>query len=391
MDGSLAWQLVIMAPSKILFVVNTLRVGGFERDVATLCQHIDLNRFQPEVWVLIGGGEYEAQVHASGVKLRNLGRKWARSPLFAWKAAREFSRCDADVIHAFLPSIASYMALARMWFGVRQPMVLSIGQSHASRRDGWMFRWCSRKFDWLVANSRSAEELGRSLGFSPERISVIPNGHEIDRYAGNVDRDTIRARVGVQPHEPMLLCVGRLVDTKRVSDAVAALDLLGDSSRAKLVIVGDGPERGALNNEVNRRGLQKKVVFTGQRTDVPELLRAADVFVFPSETEGLPNSLIEACLAGLPVVACDVPGVADVVKDGETAILVPPRHQTELAAAVRRVLTEPVVASRLAAAAQSLARNRYSIDQTLHGLYDVYDRLLNSQEHPKVGQVAAVD
>jgi glycosyltransferase involved in cell wall biosynthesis len=377
-----------MPPAKILFVVNTLRVGGFERDVAALCQHIDLDRFQPEVWVLSGGGEFEDQVQASGVKLRNLGRRWARSPLFAWKAAREISRCDADVIHAFLPAIATYAAMARTLFGVRQPMVLSIGQSYTGPGERWKFHWCSRTFDWVVANSRSAEELGRSLGFSPDCISVIPNGHEIERYCESVDRIAIRATVGVQPDERMLLCVGRLVDTKRVIDAVAAIDLLNDSVKAKLVIVGDGPERAALENEVQKRALQQKVILAGQRADVADLLLAADVFLFPSETEGLPNALIEACLAGLPVVACDVPGVADVVKDGETAILVPRRRPADLAAAVRRLLTNPAEAGQLAAAAQKRARESYSIEQSLSALYDVYERLLGRGRKPPMSCAA---
>jgi glycosyltransferase involved in cell wall biosynthesis len=118
------------------------------------------------------------------------------------------------------------------------------------------------------------------------------------------------------------------------------------------------------------------VEFAGQRSDVADLLRAADVFVFPSETEGLPNALIEACLAGLPVVACDVPGVADVVKSGETAILVPPRCPADLAAAVRRLLSSPAEARRLAATARRHAQQSYSIEQSLLALYDVYDRLL---------------
>jgi glycosyltransferase involved in cell wall biosynthesis len=367
-----------MALPKILFVVNSLRVGGFERDVATLCKHIDTNRFRPEVWTLLDGGEYEDQVLRSGVRLRNLGRRWARSPWFAWKAAREISRSDADLIHAFLPTIATYAALARRCFGVRQPMVLSIGQSSTGRSDRWMFRWCSGAFDWLIANSRSAAELGTSLGFAPGRISVIPNGHEVGPGQRVIDRDWIRASLGVGKQDKMLLCVGRLINTKRVCDAVAAVGLLGAPANVKLVIVGEGPERPALEEQVRKLGLSGSVILAGQRNDVPDLLAAADVFVFPSETEGLPNALIEACLAGLPIVACSVGGVVDVVQDGQTALLVPPRRPHELAGAVHRILTDPVKAGGLAVAAQAQARKTYSIEQSLSALYDVYDQLLGS-------------
>ncbi|MEX2140402.1 MAG: glycosyltransferase [Pirellulales bacterium] len=379
-----------MAPSKILFVVNSLCVGGFERDVATLCEHVDMNRFRPEVWILHGGGQFEEQVLRSGVRLRNLGRKWARSPLFAWKAAREISRTDADIIHAFLPTIATYAAFARTWFGVRQPMVLSMGQSCAGRSERWMFRWCSRTFDWLIANSRSAAELGKSLRFAEDRISVIPNGHQVERYQHRTDRERVRAALGLAADERMLLCVGRLTDTKRVCDAVAALDLLASSEAVKLVIVGDGPERGALEADAARRGLQGNVIFAGTRNDVPELLQAADIFIFPSETEGLPNALIEACLAGLPIVACQVAGVVDVVSDSETALLVAPRCPAELAAAVRRLLSNPNEADCLAKSAQARASSSYSIEQTLDSLYDVYERLLGLRDCQGTDRMAPV-
>jgi glycosyltransferase involved in cell wall biosynthesis len=368
-----------MAPPKVLFVVNSLRMGGFERDVAMLCEHVDTSRFQLEVWTLLDGGKFEGQVLRSGVRLRNLGRRWARSPLFAWKAAREISRSDADLIHAFLPTIATYGAFARMCFGVRQPMVLSIGQSSAGRSDRWMFRWCSCTFDWLIANSRSAAELGRSLGFAPGRISVIPNGHEVSPGQNVVHRERIRASLGVGTHERMLLCVARLTNTKRVCDAVTAAGLLGAGANVKLVIAGEGPERPALEEQVVKLGLSGNVVFAGQRNDVPDLLAAADIFVFPSETEGLPNALIEACLAGLPIVACNVGGVVDVVQDEQTAILVLPRRPDELAAAVRRMLSNPVEAGRLGAAAQAQAGNRYDIQHSISALYDVYDQLLGSR------------
>ncbi len=379
-----------MALHKLLFLVNTLRVGGFERDVAALCDSIDRDRFQPEIWVLHGGGEFEQQVVQSGIRVRDLGRKWARSPLFAWKTARDISRCDADLIHAFLPTVATYAALARTWIGVRQPMVLSIGQSTTLGIDRWMFHWCSRTFDWLVANSRSAADLGKKLGFAEEHISVIPNGHRVERYERVIDRDRVRASVGVSENDKLLLCVGRLTDTKRVCDAVAAVDILRKSEPVKLVIVGDGPERGALEAEVASRGLQETVVFAGMRSDVPDLLKAADLFVFPSETEGLPNALIEASLTGLPIVACRVEGVVDVVTDGESALLVAPRRPADLAAAVTRLLTSRVQADRLSTAARMHARSNYSIEQALDSLYDVYDRLLGSQGRRESGHPASV-
>ncbi len=375
-----------MPPAKVLFLVNTLRVGGFERDVATLCEHIDRNRFLPEVWILHGGGQFEERVLQAGIRVRNLERGWSRNPLFAWKTARRISQTDADLVHAFLPSIATYGAIARSLFGVRPPMILSLGQSYTQRGQRWMFRWCSRTFDWLVANSASAEALGRSLGFDSSRISIIPNGHPVNAPRQTIDRQAVRAALGVRANDRMLLCVGRLIDTKRVCDLVEAVGMLGGQTSIKLVIVGEGPERGALAAQVSRLGLSEKISFAGHRNDVASLLEAADLFVFPSETEGLPNALIEACLAGLPIVACDVAGVRDVVRHEETALLAPPRDPASFAAAIGRLLETPTEAARLAAAAHDRATKTYTVERSLTALYDVYDRLLGTPKRPPFGE-----
>ncbi len=122
--------------------------------------------------------------------------------------------------------------------------------------------------------------------------------------------------------------------------------------------------------------MHDRVILTGRRSDIPELLRSADLFVFPSESEGLPNSIIEACLARLPIVACDVPGVTDVVENGRHAVLVPPRAPTELAAAIQRLLDDPSESARLATTAYEMAIDRFSIAGFMERIHRVYDDLL---------------
>ncbi len=377
-------------PAKVLFLVNSLRIGGTERNVALFCRRIDRSRFEPEVWLLKPDGAYEAAVKESGIRIRTFSRRWSRSPWFALKMALEISRTDAKLIHAFLPTIAAYAAIARRWYGVRQPMVLSVGQSFAGRTERWLLRLCSRTFDWLIANSPSAAALAQTLGFSVDRMSLIPNGHEVEASRRSIDRTRARETVGVGTQERMLLYVGRLTVTKRFCDAIAATAELAEGHPVKMGIVGDGPERGALEADVSRRCLTGKVNFVGQRHDVLDLLSAADYFVFPSETEGLPNALIEACLARLPIVACRVGGVTDVVQHGQTALLVPPRCPAELAAAVRQLMCDPAEADRLATSAWTSARSKFGIEQSLDALYDVYDRLLDRAQPGRANPVKAV-
>jgi glycosyltransferase involved in cell wall biosynthesis len=140
--------------------------------------------------------------------------------------------------------------------------------------------------------------------------------------------------------------------------------------------VGDGPKRAALETQAHSLDVGNAVTFAGNRSDVIDLLRSADLFLFPSESEGLSNAVIEACLARLPIVACSISGVADIVRDGEEALLVPPRSPMRLVAAVETCLWKAVLAEKLAGAAQRCALDNYGLEHFLTRLYDAYDNAL---------------
>ena len=146
---------------KLLLLVNTLRVGGTERNVAELCRSIDRSRFRPEVWVLKGGGEYEQSVRESGVTVHNLNRQWAHDPVFALRTARSIAKADVDIVHAFLPTMAAYVGLGRAIAGLRQPTVLSWGQSCLQPFPKLVMRTVFRCFDEVVVNSPSARTFTR--------------------------------------------------------------------------------------------------------------------------------------------------------------------------------------------------------------------------------------
>jgi len=370
-----------MPARKVLFLVNTLRTGGTERNVASICQHIDRNRFEPEVWVLHPGGEWEPKVRAAGVRIRNLNRGWARSPWFAIRAARAIAQTDADLVHVFLSTIGFYAGLARSAFGLRKPLVISAGMSHTTGVERRLFRWFSRCYDRAIANSSSGQQMLSELGFERSRVAIVPNGHDSQRYLNALDRETIRREFPVERNEKLLICVGRLIESKRVCDAVAALSLIrAHGHAAKLLVVGDGPERPALEAQARSLGLEDAVFFAGNRSHVIDLLRCSDLFLFPSETEGLSNAIIEACLARLPIVACAVPGVVDVVHDGDQALLVAPRRPDDLAKAVNFCLEHSADAARLAEAGHQHALDHFSMEASLSRLYNIYDEMLGESD-----------
>lgn len=185
----------------------------------------------------------------------------------------------------------------------------------------------------------SAEALQRLYRLPVSRLAVIPNGVPADRFplVDATRRAEARARLGITGGRPTIVYLGSLSSEKHVGPAVAAVT---DSLDTRLLVVGAGPERSGLEALARSSGRSKLIVLPG--TDDPAaVLAAADVLMLPSLTEGMPAVLIEAGLSGIPVVATDVGGVREIVRDGETGLLVPAGDLAALTQALQHVLREP--------------------------------------------------
>ncbi|MDX1964657.1 MAG: glycosyltransferase [Pirellulales bacterium] len=371
------------APRRVLYLINTLGTGGTERNVRMFCQHIDQSRYLPEVWVLKGGGEFEHEIRDAGIAVRDLNRNWARSPWFALKTAWQISRQNVDLVHAFLPTIATYAALGRLMFGLRVPLIMSLGTTKManSKEEVIIRRFFPLTIDHIFANSTSVAAYAKNLGFQESQTTIIPNGHNPHAFLRPINKEAVRDALGISSDEWMLIHVGRLIDTKRLEDLIDAVALLEPRQyKFRVVLAGSGPLLQSLQGRIAELNLQHRFMFLGNRADVPDLLRAADMFVFPSEVEGLPNSIIEAGMARLPIVACQIMGVTDVLRDGQEGLLVPPRSPAAFAGAIQKMIEDPELAGRLAAAAQQHCLQTYSIQGTLDKLYAAYDKCLEKNE-----------
>jgi glycosyltransferase involved in cell wall biosynthesis len=221
--------------------------------------------------------------------------------------------------------------------------------------------------------------LCRMEGFPPERVEVVYNGIDLGRYV-RVDakeRQEARRRLGLPGDAPVVGTVGRLDPIKHYTVMLAAFRRLrADHRDARLVVVGDGPERGRLESLAGLLDLSRSVHFLGPRLDVDLILPAFDVFALSSLSEGLPMTIIEAMAAGVPIVSTAVGGVPEMVRDGQEALLVPASpsplvtaadleassHVDDLAAPLRRLLADPALRSRLAAAARARAMAEFSLE-----------------------------
>jgi glycosyltransferase involved in cell wall biosynthesis len=233
-----------------------------------------------------------------------------------------------------------------------------------------LYRWADRAMAPLTTVTICDSETERLAGLAARtcranRTVVISTGVD----AGAVPL----ARHDGEPTR--LVSVGRLAAPKDPHTLVRALAALGERPFSTQ-IVGDGPERAAVEAEVGAHGLEGRVELLGDRRDVPRLLADSDVFVLSSRSEGAPLSVLEAMAAGLPVVASAVGGVPEQVADGATGLLVPPGDPAALASALERLLADPELRRRLGTAGRERVRERFDLAAVRRAHVDLYERVL---------------
>ena len=239
---------------------------------------------------------------------------------------------------------------------------------HVIPPDFVRFRACEA----MVPSRQQLDGTVRSFLLDRARVHVVPNGISVEDFAAP-GRDEARKSLGLGTG-PILLCVGRLARDKGFATAIEALARL--ESDARLLVLGSGPERALLEQTARRTGVSDRVDFLGSkpRAEVVHHLAASDVFVFPTERdEAAPLVPLEAMAAGLPVVASDIGGGAELIESGKNGLLVPPASVDSLARAIDSLLADDALRRRMGEAARERIVERYTIEAMTRQTAAVYE------------------
>lgn len=238
-----------------------------------------------------------------------------------------------------------------------------------------------READAFVAMSHPIRDEMHDAGVPGARIHLLPHGVDTERFrpASPAERAELRGRLGL-PAGPLVCFTGRLLKGKGLESLVEAFARAGAPRGAHLAIVGSGAGQAlsieeALRSRVQAAGLAGRVTFAGRVDAVEDWLRAADVFAFPSEFEALGLSLIEAAACGLACIGARTGGIPDVIADGESGLLVPPRDSVRLAAALAALLDDPARRAALGAAARAHAVLEFSFAHGVERYQELFARL----------------
>jgi glycosyltransferase involved in cell wall biosynthesis len=236
-------------------------------------------------------------------------------------------------------------------------------------------RWTHWLVDAEVCVSNGVRDYLGAGGFPREKLTVIPNGVEAGRYGP--PSPAFKATLGVRPEQPLVTTVGRLHEQKGMAYFLrAAASVRHSRPDCHFLLVGHGPLEDELRRLAEEFRIADRVTFLGFCDDVPAVLAATDVFVLASLWEGMPNAVLEAMAAGVPVVATRVEGTVDIIEDGKTGLVVLPRDIPGLVTAVLRLLEDPTRARALAEAGQAHVREHFPLDAMVRRHEQLYADLL---------------
>jgi glycosyltransferase involved in cell wall biosynthesis len=349
-------------------LLHAMTVGGAEVLAARLARRL-AGPFRFVFACLDEVGPLGEELRTEGFQVVLVGRK----PGLDWRCPVRLARLlDAervDVIHAHQYTPFFYGMAARVGGASRRPILFTEHGRHQPDypRPKRMIAnrlLLSRRDRVVGVGGAVRQALIVNEGLPSRRVGVLYNGIDVDAFAAAANtsgsRTDARQTLGVGPDDFVLLQVARLDYLKDHATALRTLaGVLPQLPNARLVLVGDGPERPAIEATIRDLNLGDAVRLAGQRGDVDRLLPAADLFLLSSTSEGIPLTVIEAMAAGLPVVATDVGGLREVVDDDRTGLLAPAKGDTALAEHVLRLAADPDLRRTMGIAGRARAKQYF--------------------------------
>ncbi|MBI4635717.1 MAG: glycosyltransferase [Candidatus Rokubacteria bacterium] len=362
----------------IVLLITELAYGGTPRSLQGLALGLLARGHDVRVASLFSKADVAFELEAAGIPVVGFGIERVSVATVAWRLWRFLKTSRAGLLHTFNFHANLLGRVAGVAAGV--PVIIASERSVESVKGRWRI-WCDRMTwrlagCWTVNAGAVATVLSGREGVRPHRIEVIPPGVDVKRFEPGPRDEAVRAEWGVGPGDRLVVCVGRLDRYKGQQYLLEAVAILGrERPNIRLALVGDGRFRPRLEAQASALGIGPRVIFSGALADVRRALAAADLFVLPSEEEGMPGAVLEAMAMGLPVVATAVGGVPEIVVDGETGMLVAPRQPTALAEAMGRVLEDPALAGRVGCLGRRRVVEEFSIERSVALTEKLYARL----------------
>ncbi|UXA12960.1 glycosyltransferase [Mycobacterium sp. SMC-8] len=370
-------------PIRATFIIPLMKAGGAERHLTTLLPRMDPVRFRPSVVCIGGEGDMFGDLCAAGIPATALDlAKWQ-----IWQAIRElvaiFRQEQTDVVVMSGYNAETLGRIAARVAGVGHTIVWVHNATEITPRgvvhrlvDHGLSHWTSAYFG--VANVQR-RFLVDERGYAADKIRIIHNGVDPTLFEASTDRRAL-AEFGIGHSAPVVGILGSLRPEKDHATFLQAARLVIDKvPDAEFLLVGEGQCRADLEMLCETLGITAHVHFAGARSDIDRFLRSVDVFTLTSTTECLPMALLEAMACARPAVCTAVGGVTEVVEDGTTGFLVPPKDPARLADRLVALLTNPLDARRMGRAGRRRVEAEFRLDRSVDAAQSAIEELVTSQ------------
>jgi glycosyltransferase involved in cell wall biosynthesis len=373
-----------VAGLRIAHLIESDGPGGAERVVVQLATALQAAGAQNVVFLPADGeGWLAGELEGSGVAIEYFRIERPISVACARALEHVFRRARIAVAHSHEFSMAVYGAWVSWRVGIPHLITMHGGRYYAHRlRRRLALRAAMAVSARTIAVSASlARDISRDLWFPQSRILTIPNGVRYERP----ERVMLRDELQVGPGDRLLVSIGNLYPVKGHRYLIDALALLADRyPNLHVAVGGRGELADALAARARDHGLASRIHLLGLRSDIAAILGAADIFVLPSLSEGLPLALLEAMFAGCPIVASDVGEVRVALEHGKAGVLVAPGDPAALAAALDHLLRYPKQASDLGRRAAAHARAKYNVSHMVGGYVEIYQALTAGRSSARI-------
>jgi glycosyltransferase involved in cell wall biosynthesis len=355
-------------PFRVVLLLQDLFFGGTQRHTLELARGLNPARFQTEIWVMRSGDDFVPLARSWKLSLRWLGRNPFVGPDSLVRLGWNLKNRPVDLLLLLtgVPNIWGRL-LGRL---TKVPLIVGTWRGTGCPENNFE-KWLWPLADHFSCNTHALKTIMMDRFPIPgERITVIHNGVNLDYF-----------RPATEPlpgDKRVVLCIARLVPEKDHETLIAAFSLVAARHpEAELWLVGDGPRHRAIRAGGDRLIPSRQLRLLPGQADIAPLLRQSSLLVLSSIQEGLPNVVLEAMAAGLPVVATDVGGLSEVVQPGETGWLVPPRDVRALADAISHLLAHDGVRAAFGQAGRKRVEQQFSLAAMVQQHEDMFLRLLS--------------
>ena len=368
---------------RIAFVVASLDVGGSEQQMLTLAELLPRDRFTVDFVLLSRRGSHVERAERAGAQIHVL--KFSRSMIGSlresWRFVRTMRRGRYDIVDAWL--FHGYALTSLMRMPSRIPVLIAGRRSLSHHKHGFgrverlLDRLARRSVDAIVANSQAVRtEVAEYERIDAARIRVIHNGVDIPAPIDPGIRAALRAGWDIGPDNVLVGCVGNYKSGKGQETLIRAVARAhGANPRLRLILVGEGPLRLQLQRLIDELGLHGVVRLHGAEPDARKIIGAFDIAAQASVSEGLPNAVLEAAAAGLPIVATDAGGTAEILDSGRAGVLVPIGDEGAMAEAIGRLAGDLDLRRSLGQTARAFVQSTFGVERFVAETAALYEEL----------------